>query len=80
MKFHLRLTKLEEAAIGTKNQEGIKDVGVVAAPVVEAGTGTGKVEAPQEEEDYNKIFTVVQIEAEFPGGRAQVGINTYNVI
>lgn len=62
------VTKLEEAAIGTKNQEGIKDVGVVA-PVVEA-VGTGKVEAPKEEEDYNKIFTVVQIEAEFPGGKA----------
>lgn len=62
------VNKLEEAAIGTKNQEGMKDIGIVA-PVVEA-TGTGKVEAPKEEEDYNKIFTVVQIEAEFPGGKA----------
>lgn len=60
--------KLEEAAIGTKNQEGIKDEGIVA-PVVEQ-TGTGKVEAPKEEEDYNKVFTVVQIPAEFPGGIA----------
>lgn len=63
------VTKLEESAIGTKNQEGMKDEGVVVAPVVEAGTGT-KVEAPKVEEDYNKIFTVVQIEAEFPGGKA----------
>ncbi len=58
--------KLEEAAIGTKNQEGIKDEGIVT-PV--EPTGTGKVEAPPEE-DYNKVFTSVQITAEFPGGSA----------
>lgn len=61
------IEKLEEVKIGTKNQEGIKDEGIVAAPVVEQ-TGTGKVEAPAPEEDYNKVFTVVQIPAEFPGG------------
>ncbi len=59
--------KLDDAAIGLKNQEGIKDEGIVA-PVVEA-TGTGTVEAPKEE-DYNKVFTVVQIPAEYPGGLA----------
>ncbi len=60
--------KLEDTKIGTINQEGIKDEGVVA-PVVES-KGTGVVEAPKQEEDYDKVFTVVQIPAEFPGGQA----------
>ncbi len=57
--------KLEDTKIGTVNQEGTKDEGIVAPPVE---TGTGKVEAPKQEEDYDKVFTVVQIPAEFPGG------------
>lgn len=57
--------KLEDTKIGTINQEGAKDEGIVAPPVE---TGTGVVEAPKKEEDYDKIFTVVQIAAEFPGG------------
>jgi protein TonB len=60
--------KLEETKIGTVDVKGTKDEGIVA-PVVEQ-TGTGKVEAPKEEEDYNKIFTTVQIPAEYPGGIA----------
>lgn len=56
--------KLEDIKISTINQEGEKDDGIVAPPV-EKGTGT--VEAPKEE-DYDKVFTVVQIPAEFPGG------------
>lgn len=58
--------KLEETKIGTINQEGQKDDNTVA-PVVEQ-QGTGTVAAPKEEEDYNKVFTVVQIPAEYPGG------------
>ena len=57
--------KLEDTKIGTINQEGAKDEGVVAPPVEK---GTGVVAAPKVEEDYDKIFTVVQIAAEFPGG------------
>ena len=57
--------KLEDTKIGTINQEGAKDEGIVAPPVE---SGTGVVEAPKKEEDYDKIFTVVQIPAEFPGG------------
>jgi protein TonB len=57
--------KLEDTKIGTINQEGAKDEGVVAPPVEK---GTGVVEAPKVEEDYDKVFTVVQIPAEFPGG------------
>ncbi len=57
--------KLEDTKIGTINQEGAKDEGIVAPPVEKP---TGVVEAPKVEEDYDKVFTVVQIAAEFPGG------------
>lgn len=57
--------KLEDTKIGTINQEGTKDEGIVAPPVEK---GTGVVEAPKQEEDYDKVFTVVQIAAEFNGG------------
>lgn len=57
--------KLEDTKIGTINQEGVKDEGIVAPPVEKA---TGVVEAPKVAEDYDKVFTVVQIAAEFPGG------------
>ena len=60
--------KLEDTKIGTFNQEGTKDEGIVA-PVVES-KGTGVVEAPAPAEDYDKLFTSVQIESEFPGGQA----------
>lgn len=55
--------KLEETKIGTINQEGKKDEGVVEAPK-EVSTGAP---APVQE-DYDKLFTSVQIESEFPGG------------
>lgn len=58
--------KMEDTKIGTINQEGTKDEGIVAPPVESKGTGV--VEAPKVEEDYDKVFTVVQIPAEFPGG------------
>lgn len=60
--------KLEDTKIGTINQEGIKDEGVIAPPVEKS---TGVVAAPKVEEDYDKVFTVVQIPAEFPGGLPQ---------
>ncbi len=59
--------KLEDTKIGTVNQEGIKDEGITAPPVSDGGKGV--VEAPKkEEEDYDKTFTKVEIESEFPGG------------
>jgi len=59
--------KLEETKIGTINQEGIKDEGIVAPPVSDEGKGV--VEAPKkEEEDWDKTFTKVEIESEYPGG------------
>ena len=61
--------KLEDTKIGTVNQEGIKDEGITAPPVSDAGKGV--VEAPKkDEEDYDKTFTKVEIESEYPGGPA----------
>ncbi|MEO5685666.1 MAG: energy transducer TonB [Chitinophagaceae bacterium] len=58
--------KLEDTKIGTVNQEGIKDEGIVA-PV---DNGKGVVEAPKkEEEDWDKTFTKVEIESDYPGGQ-----------
>jgi len=57
--------KLEDTKIGTINQEGEKS-DVVAPPTEQS---TGQVEAPKaQEEDYDKEFKTVQIEAKFPGG------------
>jgi protein TonB len=58
--------KLEDTKIGTVNQEGVKDEGITAPPVSDAGKGV--VEAPKDNEDYDKTFTKVEIESEFPGG------------
>ncbi len=61
--------ELEETKIGTINQEGEKDLGIVAPPVEDAGKGV--VEAPKKvEEDYDKTFTKVEIESSYPGGQA----------
>jgi protein TonB len=60
--------KLEDTKIGTVNQEGVKDEGL-AVPVDQ---GKGVVEAPKkDEEDYDKTFTKVEIESDYPGGQAQ---------
>jgi len=56
--------KLEETKIGTVNQEGIKDEGITAPPVADAGKGV--VEAPKE--DYERLFMKVEVESEYPGG------------
>jgi len=57
--------ELEDTKIGTINQEGIK-TDVVAPPVEDKGTGV--VAPPKVEEDYDKEFKTVQIQAQFPGG------------
>lgn len=57
--------KLDDTKIGTVNQEGIKDEGITAPPVSD---NKGVVEAPKE--DYDKTFTKVEIESEYPGGMA----------
>lgn len=61
--------KLEDTKIGTINQEGEKDLGIIAPPVDDAGKGV--VEAPKKvEEDWDKTFTKVEIESQYPGGAA----------
>ena len=55
----------EDAAISTKTVETDNKVQIVQAPVEEKGTSV--VEAPVVE-DESKVFTKVEIEAEFPGG------------
>lgn len=62
------MDKVEDAKIGTINQEGTKDEGIVAPPV--ESKGTGEVVAPKvDNEDYDKVFTKVENPAEFPGGQ-----------
>ncbi len=56
--------KLEDTKIGTSNQEGVKDEGIVAPPVEDKG---GVVAAPKVD-DEDKVFQKVEIDAEFPGG------------
>ena len=61
--------KLEDTKIGTVNQEGVKDEGIVAPPSDDNGKGV--VEAPKkDDEDWDKTFTKVEIESEYPGGAA----------
>lgn len=60
---------LEDAKIGNINQDGLKDDGITAPPVETEGKGI--VEAPKKkEEDYEGIFTSVQIESEYAEGKA----------
>ncbi len=60
--------KLEDTKIGLINQEGIKDIGIVAPPIDD---GRGVVEAPKRDEtDYDQTFTKVEIESSYPGGNA----------
>ena len=58
--------KLEDTKIGNANQEGIKDDNITAPPA----DNKGVVEAPKDNTDYDKTFTKVEIESEYPGGIA----------
>jgi protein TonB len=61
------IEKLEDTRIATYNQQGEKDPDIVAPPI-ETGT-TGVIETPKkEEEDWNQVFTKVEMESEYPGG------------
>lgn len=60
------IEKLEDTKIGTFNQEGTKDEGIIAPPVEDKG---GVIAAPKED-DSDKVFQKVEIDAEFPGGIA----------
>jgi protein TonB len=56
---------IEDTRIGNYNQEGEKSTDIVEAPVEKSGTG---VKAIHEDDETDKVFTTVQIPAEFPGG------------
>jgi periplasmic protein TonB len=57
--------ELKEAKIDVVNQEGIKDEGIATPVVIDEGKG---VVEEKKEEDENKIFEKVEIEASFKGG------------
>ncbi|MFL9481472.1 energy transducer TonB [Chitinophagaceae bacterium LWZ2-11] len=62
------IDEIENTRIGSANVDGKDgDPNIIAPPVESKGTGT--VEAPKITEDYDKVFTVVQMEATFPGGK-----------
>jgi periplasmic protein TonB len=59
--------QIEEAKVDVKTVEGTKYLGIVAPPVEDKGTQV--VAAPvAKDEDADKIFTKVEIDAQFPGG------------
>jgi periplasmic protein TonB len=59
--------QLEETKIDVANQEGIKDDNIVTPVVVDEGKG---IVDDKKEEDENKVFEKVEIEASFKGGEA----------
>ena len=66
------VSKLVDTKIGSINQEGVKDMGLVTAPPPVATKGTAIIQAPKEKvEDYDRVFTVVEIPAQFPGGKEE---------
>lgn len=57
--------KLEDTKIDIVSQEGIKDEGLATPAVVDEGKA---VIEEKKEEDENKVFEKVEVEASFPGG------------
>ncbi|MFV0604623.1 MAG: energy transducer TonB [Niabella sp.] len=58
--------ELKDTRIGTVDQKGVKDIGLVTPPVVvDAGKGIVEVKKPEPEPE---IFTKVEIDAAYPGG------------
>ncbi|MFT4094022.1 MAG: energy transducer TonB, partial [Niabella sp.] len=57
--------ELKETKIGTINQEGIKDIGIVTPPAA-ADAGKGLVEAKPVEKEP-EVFTKVEVDATYPG-------------
>jgi len=60
--------ELKEVKIDVKDQEGIKDEQIATPEVIDEGK---KIVEEKKEEDENKIFDKVEIEAGFPGGDAK---------
>jgi protein TonB len=60
--------KLDEAKISDITQEGVKDNEIPTPAVIDEGK---QIVEEKKEEDENKIFDKVEIEASFPGGDAK---------
>ncbi len=60
--------KLEDTKIDVVSQEGIKDEGLATPAVVDEGKA---VIEEKKEEDENKVFEKVEVEASFPGGERE---------
>ena len=60
--------ELKDVKIDVKDQEGVKDVGIVTPTVIDEGKG---VVEEKKVDDENRIFDKVEIEASFPGGDAK---------
>lgn len=67
MKPPPEVKQIEEAKVDVKTVEGTKDLGIIAAPIESKGT---QVVAPpvERKDEEDKIFTIVEIDASFPGG------------
>ncbi|MFT3904429.1 MAG: energy transducer TonB [Niabella sp.] len=59
--------ELKDTKIGAINQEGVKDLGIVAPPAA-VDAGKGIVEVVKKPDPEPEIFTKVEIDAEYPGG------------
>ncbi|HVZ97842.1 MAG TPA: energy transducer TonB [Chitinophagaceae bacterium] len=63
------IKQIDSAKIDVETHAGTKDIGIVAPPVEDKGTQI--VAAPvKKDEDEDKVFTKVEIDAQFPGGPA----------
>ena len=60
--------KLDDTKIGTVNQEGIKDDGIAAPPVSDAGKGV--VEVPEKDDEDDEDLYKGGDRIHFPGGAA----------
>ena len=58
----------EDQVISTKTVESDNKVQIVQAPVEDKGTQV--VEVPKKDDDENKVFNKVEVEASFPGGES----------
>ncbi len=58
----------EDQVISTKTVESENKVQIVQAPVEDKGTQV--VEVPKKDDDENKVFNKVEVEASFPGGES----------
>lgn len=61
-----RLKRSRKTRISTKTVESDNKTQIVQAPIEDKGTQVVEVK----EDDENKIFTKVEVEAAFPGGEA----------